>query len=377
MQPRPKPIARGAGIDDVMRIKALEGVTRSQFSLKYITGECGDSDSDPDEVSMDAVSDGAVATQLIAPVLWSDPQQKLGCSRNDRRGAGSKFGPDVAERFLKAEGLKLLIRSHECVKAGYDWAFAGKRTVMTLFSASNYGGRSRNKGAFAVLRPGAVTEPEIVAYESSEVSADEVDMRNIAFLSQLICTRRADVRAALEKAAASGELGDGRVSAACWAGAMRDALRLRLPWTRLQPLLAPAADDGAIDIGAFLGAFEPEPTADGRSSGWGDAVRRIEPLMLHDTLLAAHLMRNDKESTGRVPVASLRRLFGKLADRYPADADVFSDVELILESLGLSVGDDGTVSIAALVGSFKVKAAALAHVERGRDLFRLSGGAES
>ena len=78
-----------------MRIKALEGVTRSQFSLKYITGECGDSDSDPDEVSMDAVSDGAVATRLIAPVLWSDPQQKLGCSRNDRRGAGSKFGPDV------------------------------------------------------------------------------------------------------------------------------------------------------------------------------------------------------------------------------------------------------------------------------------------
>lgn len=34
-----------------------------------------------------------------SPDPASDPQLRNGCANNDRRGAGSKFGPDVAADF--------------------------------------------------------------------------------------------------------------------------------------------------------------------------------------------------------------------------------------------------------------------------------------
>ena len=56
--------------------------------------------------------------------------------------------------------------------------------LMTLFSASNYAGKSLNKGAIAVLRPGSAHRPEVLQYEASHVSEAEVDLRNVLFLGQ-------------------------------------------------------------------------------------------------------------------------------------------------------------------------------------------------
>ena len=82
---------------------------------------------------------------IMVETLWSDP-----CDMNGRhpskRGVGVMFGPDVAERFLTANGLKMLVRSHEVKPEGYEYQKGGK--VLTVFSAPNYCDQMGNKGAF-------------------------------------------------------------------------------------------------------------------------------------------------------------------------------------------------------------------------------------
>jgi hypothetical protein len=55
------------------------------------------------------------------------------------------FGSDATAAFLERNGLSLLIRSHECVPEGYK--VLHNEQCVTVFSASNYCGRARNKGA--------------------------------------------------------------------------------------------------------------------------------------------------------------------------------------------------------------------------------------
>mmetsp|Transcript_7873 Transcript_7873/g.15232 ORF Transcript_7873/g.15232 Transcript_7873/m.15232 type:complete len:727 (-) Transcript_7873:9299-11479(-) len=91
--------------------------------------------------------------QLIVDVLWSDPtdtDQDLGILPNtvrDPNGTGNivKFGPDRVRQFLNDNGLKMIIRAHECVMDGFE-RFAGGDLV-TLFSATDYCGRHKNAGA--------------------------------------------------------------------------------------------------------------------------------------------------------------------------------------------------------------------------------------
>ena len=52
---------------------------------------------------------------LICDMLWSDPQHCQGRAPSKRGGCGVgiAFGPDVTERFLRKNNLKMIIRSHE------------------------------------------------------------------------------------------------------------------------------------------------------------------------------------------------------------------------------------------------------------------------
>jgi serine/threonine-protein phosphatase 5 len=53
------------------------------------------------------------ASRVSADVLWSDPVLQKGLRPNVSRGVGCVFGPDVTDAFLRAEGLELVLRSHE------------------------------------------------------------------------------------------------------------------------------------------------------------------------------------------------------------------------------------------------------------------------
>ncbi len=67
----------------------------------------------------------AGGNSLMEQMLWSDPDDALGRS-DSPRGCSLLFGPDVVEEFLGTNHLQLIVRSHECVKQGFEKMFNDK-----------------------------------------------------------------------------------------------------------------------------------------------------------------------------------------------------------------------------------------------------------
>lgn len=81
----------------------------------------------------------------MCEALWSDPGPEPG-RQPSKRGVGVQFGADVTRAFLEANGLSLLVRSHEVKDEGYEIAHDGY--AVTVFSAPRYLDQMDNKGAF-------------------------------------------------------------------------------------------------------------------------------------------------------------------------------------------------------------------------------------
>lgn len=129
---------------------------------------------------------GMGQSRLATDVLWSDPVMEPGLRLNEARGVGLVFGPDVTERFLKANNLRLVLRSHEGPDAreGRDdmqhmlegWTLDHETEsgqLMTVFSAPDYpqfipeeAERYRNKAAVAVLRAPDYATPDMRTFEA-------------------------------------------------------------------------------------------------------------------------------------------------------------------------------------------------------------------
>jgi diadenosine tetraphosphatase ApaH/serine/threonine PP2A family protein phosphatase len=101
--------------------------------------------------------------RMILDALWSDPTDNdnvLGVQSSPRGKNTCRFGPDRVQDFNQRNGLKLIIRAHECVQHGYEYFAAGQ--LLTVFSATNYCNQYNNDGAMVVLvkddRTGEVVE---------------------------------------------------------------------------------------------------------------------------------------------------------------------------------------------------------------------------
>ena len=130
---------------------------------------------------------GRGSSAVAADVLWSDPAPDDGLEPNDARGVGVLFGPDVTQLFLRNNGLRLLLRSHEGPDArdGRDgmagvlggWALdhSGPHgSLYTIFSAPSYPMFQApgddpyvNLGAVAVLTAPGFAEPNFVQYAAA------------------------------------------------------------------------------------------------------------------------------------------------------------------------------------------------------------------
>ncbi|KAK8870673.1 hypothetical protein M9Y10_008560 [Tritrichomonas musculus] len=87
---------------------------------------------------------------LVSSLVWSDPSPQVATFAPSARGLGYLFGSASLNCFLKSQALYLIVRGHECVKNGIEFALDSK--IVTVFSASNYCGMLGNKSGVLVLK---------------------------------------------------------------------------------------------------------------------------------------------------------------------------------------------------------------------------------
>jgi serine/threonine-protein phosphatase 5 len=112
---------------------------------------------------------------IMTDLLWADPHLQQGRGPS-KRGVGLCFGPDITAAFLKLNGLKMVVRSHEVKDQGYEVIHDGK--LVTIFSAPNYCDNVGNKGAW--IRFGPDCEPKFTQF----TAVAHPDIKPMAYQSQ-------------------------------------------------------------------------------------------------------------------------------------------------------------------------------------------------
>lgn len=185
----------------------------------------------------------------VFDLLWSDPMTGNGCVPNTLRGAGTYFGPNVTETFLKKYNLLYLIRSHECKLNGYELCHNDK--VITIFSASNYYEIGSNKGAYLNLLGDDLTQ-HFVQFSSVIGKAKHLNCFQKMSIIESSVVREIQGQilrnqAKLEAAFRSLDPEDtGLISIGDWCKAMETATGLELPWRMLRTKLVTIDTDSQM-----------------------------------------------------------------------------------------------------------------------------------
>ncbi|CAN0114314.1 unnamed protein product [Pylaiella littoralis] len=214
--------------------------------------------------------------QIFEAMLWSDPRPIQG-RQISARGAGVEFGQDVTHEFLRTNRAALIIRSHECVREGFELLHSGR--LITLFSASRYCGMQTNKGAFLTIGP--ELQPEIqqfYAHSVSETCFDqdamqkETEERLETEAVSMIIERLLDLKPSLYwHYTRQDQTKSGRVSKVQWANGLNLVLQLDVPFLSYVERLAEVEEDDSINYTKFLERYRVQVT--GLNSGqWQDAI---------------------------------------------------------------------------------------------------------
>jgi len=92
---------------------------------------------------------------VLDSLVWSDPTDVSGGYSESQRGYGYLFGEASFVDFLSRSSIKIVIRGHQCVDEGYSHMFNNR--LITLFSASNYCGKSHNKAAVISIKDNSLS----------------------------------------------------------------------------------------------------------------------------------------------------------------------------------------------------------------------------
>jgi serine/threonine-protein phosphatase with EF-hands len=243
--------------------------------------------------------------QLQRDALWSDPSDTDVLSRN-QRGSGVVFGPEVCRRFLTNNGLSMVIRSHECVRYGFDLPYSGpaRNCLGTIFSASNYCG-GQNDAAYLVFATHRTTNSQPVAgsdlfyavhqYNMSDASESLKELNKMS-LHELVIRRKKALFQAFETADPDGT---GKVTKMTWAEIMQRVTQLKILWLGTINNLAPQAVHGNyIDYSVFLNSFGIHSSS--RSTDVDQNVLSMDSMYGQRTKLEAVFYFFDKNGDGTI-----------------------------------------------------------------------------
>lgn len=73
---------------------------------------------------------------LLCDLLWADPSANISGWCPNPRGVSYVFGLDVAQRWMRDNGLRAIVRAHMVQQTGFE--VLGNNEVMTVFSAADY-----------------------------------------------------------------------------------------------------------------------------------------------------------------------------------------------------------------------------------------------
>jgi len=104
--------------------------------------------------------------QVLVDLLWSDPTENENeheISQNKPNYGMKnviKYGMNRLKNFLNQNNLTLLIRSHECVEAGFEQSSKGP--VLTIFSCTDYCGKFTNAASVGVIKKNFELVPKVI-----------------------------------------------------------------------------------------------------------------------------------------------------------------------------------------------------------------------
>jgi len=223
----------------------------------------------------------------------------------------------VTKRFLRANGLRLLVRSHQVPHDGRGYEWWHKSSCLTIFSASNYCGEVGNLGAVLLLAEGedeqlvehyAPTIPELLLMEAESCSAQDRIKRQAACQKQHRLMRRSASEKMLQEVTRqvqelvvkhktdlfeywsdvdTSPRGVFQIPANLWREGCAAILDTSLPWVRLQEAMGVADECGLVHYVNFLTRFRVAFTASYgiSAAGW----QRAAWCQLMDMLLKADL----------------------------------------------------------------------------------------
>jgi diadenosine tetraphosphatase ApaH/serine/threonine PP2A family protein phosphatase len=109
--------------------------------------------------------------QLLVDLLWSDPvdpdeentvQEQAPNVNRDPMNVNNitKFGVARVEKFLKFNGLSMILRSHQICSEGLDRFAQGQ--LITINSCTDYCGKYNNDACFIVVQKKIIVSPKII-----------------------------------------------------------------------------------------------------------------------------------------------------------------------------------------------------------------------